>query len=84
MSKAESWIVEESEVDPEGRVVRCCTKNLDHVKVMRVEESITLRQTDDGFVLISSHSYLYLIMHTIKVKLSSAPKPGSSQVLGGV
>lgn len=47
MSKAESWIVEESEVDPEGRVVRCSTRNLDHVKVMRVEERITLRQTDD-------------------------------------
>ena len=50
MSKAESWIVEESEVDPEGRVVRCTTKNLDHVKVMRVEEHIHIRQTEEGYV----------------------------------
>lgn len=48
ISKAESWIIEESEVDPEGRVVRCVTKNLDHVKVMRIEERITLRQTEDN------------------------------------
>ncbi|CAL1696317.1 unnamed protein product [Somion occarium] len=51
IAKAESWIVEESEVDPEGRVVRCTTKNLDHVKIMRVEEHITLRQTDDNRTL---------------------------------
>jgi len=48
VSKAESWIIEESEVDPEGRIVRCVTKNLDHVKVMRIEERITLRQTEDN------------------------------------
>ncbi|KAI0080015.1 MSF1-domain-containing protein [Panus rudis PR-1116 ss-1] len=51
ISKAESWIVEESEVDPEGRVVRCTTKNLDHVKIMRVEERITLNQTEDNKTL---------------------------------
>lgn len=48
MSKAESWIIEESEVDPVQGVVRCTTKNLDHVKVMRVEEHVTLRRTDDN------------------------------------
>ncbi|KAI0786105.1 MSF1-domain-containing protein [Abortiporus biennis] len=47
MKNAESWIIEESEVDPFGRVVRCSTRNLDHVKIMRVEETITLRQTED-------------------------------------
>lgn len=47
MSKAESWIIEESEVDPVSGVVRCTTKNLDHVKVMRVEEHVTLKRTDD-------------------------------------
>ena len=47
MSKAESWIIEESEVDPIAGVVRCTTKNLDHVKVMRVEEEVTLKRTDD-------------------------------------
>ena len=50
MPKAESWIIEESEVDPFGGVVRCTTKNLDHVKVMRVEEHVTLQRTDDECV----------------------------------
>ena len=50
ISRAESWILEESEVDPAGRVVRCKTMNLDHVKVMRVEEITTLRQEEDGWV----------------------------------
>jgi hypothetical protein len=48
INRAESWILEESEVDPLGRVVRCKTRNLDHVKVMRVEEITTLRQTETG------------------------------------
>ncbi|KAI0320442.1 MSF1-domain-containing protein [Amylostereum chailletii] len=48
VSRAESWVVEESEVDPEGKVVRCQTRNLDHVKVMRVEEMQVFRQTHDG------------------------------------
>lgn len=47
MPKAESWIIEESEVDPVRGVVRCTTKNLDHVKVMRVEEHVTLHRTED-------------------------------------
>ena len=50
ISRAESWILEESEVDPAGRVVRCKTRNLDHVKVMRIEEITTLRQEEDGWV----------------------------------
>lgn len=51
MPKAESWILEESEVDPATGVVRCTTKNLDHVKVMRVEEEVILQRTDDKCVL---------------------------------
>jgi len=51
INRAESWILEESEVDPAGRVVRCKTRNLDHVKVMRVEEITTLRQAEDGKTL---------------------------------
>jgi len=51
ISRAESWILEESEVDPLGRVVCCKTRNLDHVKVMRVEEITTLRQGEDGKTL---------------------------------
>ena len=50
ISRAESWVLEESEVDPLGRVMRCTTKNLDHVKVMRVEEHIHIRQAEDGYV----------------------------------
>lgn len=51
ISRAESWVVEESEVDPYGQVVRCTTRNLDHVKVMRVEETQTFRQLDTGKTL---------------------------------
>jgi hypothetical protein len=46
--------VEESEVDPHGKLVRCVTKNLDHVKVMQVEESVQFAQTMEGFVLVLS------------------------------
>jgi PRELI-like family len=52
VSRAESWVVEESEVDPHGKLVRCVTKNLDHVKVMQVEESVQFAQTLEGFVLV--------------------------------
>ncbi|KAF8912941.1 MSF1-domain-containing protein, partial [Gymnopilus junonius] len=51
VSRAESWVVEESEVDPYGKVVKCVTKNLDHVKIMQVEESVQFAQTTDGKTL---------------------------------
>jgi len=51
VSRAESWVIEESEVDPEGKVVRCRTRNLDHVKVMQVQESQVFKQADDGKTL---------------------------------
>jgi len=51
VSRAESWVIEESEVDPMGKTVRCLTKNLDHVKVMQVEESVLFKQTEDGKTL---------------------------------
>jgi hypothetical protein len=51
VSRAESWVIEESEVDPYGKVVRCVTKNLDHVKVMQVEESICFAQNAEGKTL---------------------------------
>ncbi|OCH96705.1 MSF1-domain-containing protein [Obba rivulosa] len=51
ISRAESWIVEETEVDPHGRVLRCMTRNLDHVKVMRAEERITISEADVGKTL---------------------------------
>lgn len=48
VSRQESWIVEESEVDVEGRTVRCATRNLDHVKVMQVHERTILTEAPDG------------------------------------
>jgi len=51
VSRAESWVIEESEVDPTGKTVRCRTRNLDHVKVMQVEESVIFRQTQEGKTL---------------------------------
>jgi hypothetical protein len=50
ISRAESWVIEESEVDPFGKVVRCRTKNLDHVKVMQVEETQLFEQNEEGCV----------------------------------
>ncbi|KAF8203149.1 PRELI-like family-domain-containing protein [Pholiota molesta] len=51
VSRAESWVIEESEVDPFGKTVRCVTKNLDHVKVMQVEESVHFDQSAEGKTL---------------------------------
>lgn len=47
VSRPEAWVVEESEVDPEGRVMSCRTRNLDHVKVMQVQEDVVLREADE-------------------------------------
>jgi len=44
VSRAESWIIEESEVDTVGKVVRCSTQNLDHVKILSVRESVVLKE----------------------------------------
>jgi len=51
VSRAESWVIEQSEVDPYGREVRCITKNLDHVKVMQVHELTTLQEASEGKTL---------------------------------
>lgn len=61
IKKAESWVIEETEVDPEGRTVRCATRNLDHVKALRVEEHVTLQQTDDKCVQLRSR-YMNFIL----------------------
>jgi len=53
ITRAETWVIEESEVDPFGKTVRCRTKNLDHVKVMQVEESVVFKQAVDGYVDLS-------------------------------
>ncbi|KAJ7804876.1 PRELI-like family-domain-containing protein [Mycena leptocephala] len=51
VSRAETWVVEETEVDPVGRTVKCKTKNLDHVKVMQVEETVYFRSAPEGKTL---------------------------------
>lgn len=48
ISRAESWVIEESEVDPLGKTVRCTTKNTEFTKVMKVEESVYFQQTPEG------------------------------------
>ena len=50
VSRSESWIIEESEVDPHGKVVRCLTRNLEHVKAMQIHETQTFSQLGEGFV----------------------------------
>ena len=79
ISRAESWVVEESEVDPHGKLVRCVTKNLDHVKVMQVEESVQFAQTMEGFVLVLSKSFsaTHLFQSTQE---NSATHPGKNCV----
>jgi len=51
ITRAESWVVEESEVDPYGKVVRCVSTNLDHTKILRVEETVTLQEVEPGKTL---------------------------------
>jgi len=46
--RSEAWVIEESEVDPYGKVVRCSSRNLDHVKVLSARESVLLKPTLDG------------------------------------
>lgn len=50
IARAESWVIEESEVDPVGKTLRCRTKNLEFTKVMQVEETVTFNATPDGYV----------------------------------
>lgn len=43
-----------------GQTVRCRTKNLDHVKVMQVEEWVHFKQTPEGCVNCQ------LMLHSLK------------------
>ncbi|KAH0838539.1 RIC1-domain-containing protein [Lanmaoa asiatica] len=58
VSRTESWVIEESEVDPLGKVVRCHTKNLDHVKVMQIEETQLFQQSQDGRTVQTTEAYI--------------------------
>lgn len=68
VSRSESWILEESEVDPHGKVVRCLTRNLEHVKAMQVHESQTFRQVGEGCVNYFSVTTPVALMHGFKGK----------------
>lgn len=46
--RSEAWVIEESEVDPYGQVLRCTSKNLDHVKILSARESVVLKPNQDG------------------------------------
>lgn len=82
VSRAESWVVEESEVDPHGKLVRCVTKNLDHVKVMQVEESVQFAQTMEGSVpVLSKGCDIFITINT--GKLCNTPRQGLCPGLDG-
>lgn len=68
ISRSESWILEESEVDPHGKVVRCLTRNLEHVKAMQVHETQTFRQVVEGCVNNFSVTTLIALIHGFKGK----------------
>lgn len=53
ISRAESWVIEESEVNPDGKIVKCVTRNVDHVKVLQVVESVVLQETVEGLDRLS-------------------------------
>ena len=60
ISRSEGWILEESEVDPHGKVVRCLTRNLEHVKAMQVHETQTFSQVGEGCVDLFTFTYASL------------------------
>lgn len=85
VSRAESWIVEESEVDTVGRVVRCTTKNLDHVKIMSVHESVILREGPNKCVTVSFlYHFAMSADHVYPAPPCRPPKPASFPVSVGV
>lgn len=47
-------------MDPLGKTVRCRTKNLDHVKVMQVEEWVMFNQTPEGYTTPFHVSLFYV------------------------
>lgn len=56
-------------MDPHGKTVRCRTKNLDHVKVMQVEEWVMFRQTPEGYILpfyVEVHPLMNLARKTLQ------------------
>ena len=83
ISRSESWILEESEVDPQGKVVRCLTRNLEHVKTMQVHETQTFSQVEEGYVDFVSVSPTLVSLRYFKEKPCRLPKLGLFQGLGG-
>jgi hypothetical protein len=78
ISRSESWILEESEVDPQGKVVCCLTRNLEHVKAMQVHETQTFSQVGEGYVDFFQFPML-VSTHYFKEKPCRLRKPGLFQ-----
>ena len=83
VSRSESWILEESEVDPQGKVVRCLTRNLEHVKAMQVHETQTFSQVEEEYVDFFSVSPTLGLSRYFKEKPCRLRKPGLFQGSGG-
>ncbi|TFK57639.1 MSF1-domain-containing protein [Heliocybe sulcata] len=49
--RSEAWVIEESEVNPYGQVLRCTSRNLDHVKILSARESVLLHSAPNGQTL---------------------------------
>ena len=69
-------------MNPDGKMVRCVTRNLDHVKVLQVVESVVLKETVGGSVQISHRTQLPMLTCELG-KRFSAMKRVSSLALDG-
>jgi hypothetical protein len=83
VSRSESLILEESEVDPQGKVVRCLTRNLEHVKAMQVHETQTFSQVGEECVVFFSVSPTLVSSRYFKEKPCRLRKLGLFQGSGG-
>lgn len=83
ISKSDCWILEESEVDPVNGTVTCTTKNLDHVKVMRVEEQVTFQRTDDKYAARKRLLCARLLTHARTAKRCNGQKHASYPISAG-
>lgn len=48
LKNSEAFVIEESEVDPKTKTMITRTKNLNHVRVMQVEETQIFKQLDNN------------------------------------
>jgi hypothetical protein len=82
VSRAEAWVIEESEVDPHGKVVRCRTQNLNNVKILRVAETVTLKANDRGYISLRANPWILFTHVASKADYSSYTSGDSFSILG--